>query len=78
MNNDRKSFHGNSVKLSDEEIDAVCSALAEQVSAREATGLELDLQLAGVFEAIRKKIRGQFPLTSALKKLASEVPSEPF
>lgn len=63
----------NNLKLSDEQIDAVCLALNESSVARSESGLEIDTQLAAVYEAIRKAIRTQYPLTSSMKKLASEL-----
>jgi hypothetical protein len=63
----------NNLKLSDEQIDAICSALDQQAVNRESTGLELDLQLAAVYDKIRKEIRAQFPLTSSMKKLVTEL-----
>lgn len=63
----------NNLKLTDEQIDAICLALNEQSAAREKTGLELDLQLAAVFDKLRKDIRTQFPLTASLTKLVTEL-----
>lgn len=63
----------NNVQLTDEQIDAICLALNEQAIAREATGLDLDAQLAGVYDKLRKAIREQYPLTASMKKLASEL-----
>jgi hypothetical protein len=63
----------NNLKLSDEQIDAICLALNESAISREKTGLELDLQLSAVFDKLRKEIREQYPLTASMKKLASEL-----
>ncbi len=63
----------NTLKLSDEQIDAICAALNETATARQATELEADVQMAAVFEKLRQDIRSQFPLSTAFKKLAAEL-----
>jgi len=64
----------NEVKLTNEQIDAICLALHDAAIYRQGLdeSLEANLETASVYESLRKSIRKVFPHTSSIKKLVLE------
>lgn len=66
------------LQVTNEELDALCLALNEAAAWRDAQdeSLKVNHQVARVYEALRKKIRAEYPLTAGMQKLVEEASNE--
>lgn len=61
------------LELTNEQLDAICLALANAEEARENTGWKSDLEVAKVFKQVREYIRKKEPHNASMKRLMKGV-----
>lgn len=59
--------------FSAQEIDVLCQALNEAASNRQASGTENDLKIANVYEAMRKQLRRDQPMTASMMAVMEQI-----